>query len=281
MFPIKLPQGFIATPLDERILDFNYDRIPNQATNDIEYTDGNEMLKVGTGLLDLDELLYLIVQYGHDHHVALNRFEASTVLWLMVHKDLLHANRFLPTEIQPEEFVDPTPYAPFDILANAVKSTYATTKPTTKITKVKPIETHITNPDKISDQTLRQTYWQPIYDFYVDNCQGDINGTDIVPAKSAPNLPFTYRPNIHCYSLSLQNWLNNNLPIAVSIVTNNSIEILDTTAIINKYTELETKNPRTHGPGSIRVIKAEQLRHYQPLIGHRKSVQQIIKFLNI
>lgn len=286
MLTIKFPQWLITTPLDERVLDYaekTHQSVHNihQIANNIEYTDGNELLKIGNSLLNLKELLYLIVQYSHDHHIALNRFEASTMLWLMVYKDLLHGNRFLPTAIKPSEFVDSIPYAPYHMLVTTVTDAYAANHPTANITKVKPIETQISNPDKISNQILRQTYWQPVYDFYVNNCQGVIDKTDIVPDKSADNFPFTYRPNINCYSLSLQNWLNNNLPIAVAIVTNNSNEVLDAAAIINRYTDYATYNTYTHGPGSLRVLDAHQLNTHPGLTNHRKSVQQIIKFLNI
>lgn len=279
MIKVKLPKWFIDTPLDERVLD--YGNMTNQNSHNTEYTDGNKMLKVGTGLINLDELLYLIVQYGHDHHTSLNRFEASTVLWLMMNKDLLHGNRFLPTVIRPSEFIDSIPYAPYHMLAKTVTKTYASNKPTANITKIQPIQAQISNPYKISDKTLRKTYWQPIYDFYVNDCKADFNGTDVILDKNADAYPFTYRPNINCYSLALQAWLNNNLPIAFAIVKTHSTNILDVASIINRYTDYATYNLYTHGPGSIRVIEAKQLNTHPGLTKYKESVRQIIKFLNI
>lgn len=278
MLTIKFPQWLIDTPLDERILD--YGGKTNPTANNTAYTDGHQLLKVGNSLLNLKELLYLIVQYSHDHHTALNRFEASTMLWLMVYKDLLHGNRFLPTTIKPNEFVDSIPYAPYHMLATTVTDAYASNNPTANITKVKPIETQITNPDTISDQRLREAYWQPIYDFYVNNCNADFSEAELFEHKGE-NIPFTYCPNINGYNLELQSWLNNNLTIALAIVKNNSADVLDATSVINRYTDYATYNKYTHGPGSLRVLDAHQLNTHPGLTNHRKSVQQIIKFLNI
>lgn len=276
MLTIKFPQWLIDTPLDERILD--YGGKTNPTANNTAYTDGHQLLKVGNSLLNLKELLYLIVNYSKQTQMRINRFELATILWFLVYKDLLHGNRFIASNVYGYEFDSNPNHGEFDILSQTVQATYPTRKYTTHIGHIRPICTSLTNPNGVKDKNVAEHYLKPIYNYYKNHC--DATFEEYADFKGV-RLVVKYKASTHNYGLPLRSWLENNLALAMDLMKWPNLDMLDTAAIINNYANNESQNTPLQGPKTVRGFSAKELSTLSALANHRKSLYQIVKFLNL
>lgn len=272
---MKIPTLKVQTPLNTRV----YDHVAQYQTIDdnTSTADVDELIEAGRNLLNFEELVYLVIDAMKKQEKTVSSYEASVVLWLLVYKDLLHDNHFLPSWIHMGEFNEFGPGRKTDILSKTIEKLYGINRTFSDIKEVKPIENIMTNPDSVNDKFLSQEYLKPIYNYYANECHATFEYVDVSDQKK---LIVSYTVNMYNYDLPLQSWLRNNLPIALALVKSNP-DILKTAAIINEYVNLKTNNRFIQRRKSLRQFGAKELDSLSALANHRKSLHQIVKFLNL
>lgn len=273
---LKLPNTDVETPLNRRMIDYVTQR--QRIAYNQTYTSGEELLQDSRNLINLDELIYLIVNYSKQTQMRIDRFELATILWFLVYKDLLHGNRFIASNVYGYEFDSNPAHGKFDILSQTVQATYPTRKYTTHIGHIRPICTSLTNPNGVKDKNVAEHYLKPIYNYYKNHC--DATFEEYADFKGV-RLVVKYKASTHNYGLPLRSWLENNLALAMDLMKWPNLDMLDTAAIINNYANNESQNTPLQGPKTVRGFSAKELRTLSALARHGEDLEKIIKFLNI
>lgn len=262
---VKFPIWSIETPLDYRLLERLGDEIP-QGKNAVLYKDGNEFLADASNLITIDEAINVIVNWTNNNKHRINRLELSAILWLLVYKDLSHGRRFFPPVIPAKEFSDIGPNMPFEIVGQTVAKHYGKNY-AANITKPKPVQGKLTNAELFADPQLAQTYIKPIRNYYFNQCDAHI------VSRTDTTMTIEYSMRSSNYGMSLQAWLDNNLPVAYHLVKSND-HFLVTASIINSYTNAQ----RARDLGS---ISAKEIATLPALQKYKLSTKQLLHFLNI
>lgn len=262
---VKFPIWSIETPLDYRLLDRLGDQIP-QGKNAVLYKDGNELLADASNIITLDEALNVIVNWTHDNKHRINRLEASAILWLLVYKDLYHGHRFFPSIIPAKEFSDIGPDMPFEVVGQTVAKHYGKNY-AANITKPKPVKGKLTNAELFADPQLAKTYIKPIRNYYFNKCDAHIM------SRTDTNMVIEYSMRSKNYGMSLQAWLDNNLPVAYHLVKSND-HFLATASIINSYANAQYTR-------DLSTISAKEIATLPALQKYKLSTKQLLHFLNI
>lgn len=273
---LKLPNTGVETPLNRHMIDYVTQR--QRIAYNQTYTSGEELLQDSRNLINLDELIYLIVDYSKQTQMRIDRFELATILWFLVYKDLLHGNRFIASNVYGYEFDSNPNHGEFDILSQTVQATYPTRKYTTHIGHIRPICTSLTNPNGVKDKNVAEHYLKPIYNYYKNHC--DATFEEYADFKGV-RLVVKYKASTHNYGLPLRSWLENNLALAMDLMKWPNLDMLDTAAIINNYANNESQNTPLQGPKTVRGFSAKELRTLSALARHGEDLEKIIKFLNI
>lgn len=272
---MKIPSLKAQTPLSTRVYDYVAQH--QQIDDNTPSADVDELIEAGRNLLNLEELVYLVINAMTKQTKPVSSYKASVVLWLLVYKDLLNGNHFLPSWIPIDEFNEFGPGRKIDIMSKTIEKLYGINRTFYDIKQARPVENIMTNPDSVNDAFLSQEYLKPIYNYYANECHATFKYVD---ASDQKQLIVSYQVNMYNYSLSLQSWLRNNLPIALALVKSNP-DILKTAAIINEYVNLKTHNKYIQRRQSLRQFGAKELGSLSALANHRKSLYQIVKFLNL